>query len=68
MKRPGTIKFKAMVERLQAKEAARVEVKRLWAEMCSFDEIPPDASFVVFSNDNPFEAQYNKAMAEYVIM
>ena len=45
-------------------EAARAEVKRLWLALCEHDNMVPSA-FVIPSSDNPFLAEYNKAMGVY---
>ena len=42
----------------------RFTVRRCWKSMCEHDGIDPGASFVVFSDDNPFQPYYNKALQE----
>jgi hypothetical protein len=46
--------------------ALRIAVKAAWDKACEHDKIDPKASFVVFSKTNPYEAFYQKAMAEYL--
>lgn len=41
----------------------RFVVKNLWNKMCKHDGIDPKSTFVVFSQTNPFTAEYNDAMA-----
>ena len=41
----------------------RFVVKNLWNKMCAHDKVDPKNNFVVFSEDNPFIAEYNEAMA-----
>lgn len=41
----------------------RFVVKSLWNKMCAHDKVDPKGTFVVFSNSNPFAADYNDAMA-----
>ena len=36
-------------------------IKELWRKACKHDGIPEDSSFVVFSEDNPYLTDYNKA-------
>lgn len=40
---------------------AYADLKALWRAACEFDDISADGKFVVFSEDNPFAAQYNAA-------
>lgn len=44
----------------------RDQVRAAWRKACEHDGFPVDAQFVVFSDTNPFEAEYNAAMAEYL--
>ena len=37
-------------------------VKDTWIEMCQYDGICPDAKFVEFSRDNPFQSKYEVRM------
>jgi hypothetical protein len=46
--------------------------KRVWQDACKHDDIPPNSSFVVFSEDNPFvrfinliQKRLNEAEAAY---
>ena len=39
--------------------------KALWVKACEHDGIPPDSSFVVFSDDNPWVPLRDKAMRGY---
>jgi hypothetical protein len=39
-----------------------LNIKELWAKACEYDNIPADSKFVVFSNDNPYVADYNRAV------
>jgi hypothetical protein len=39
-------------------------VKNLWNKMCAHDKIDPQATFVVFSDSNPYTVDYNNAMAK----
>lgn len=43
----------------QAKERAA----ELWIKMCQWDGASPDSRFVVFSETNPYQAEYDAAMA-----
>lgn len=42
----------------------KLQVKMLWNKMCRHDGIDPQAQFVVFSDSNPFQCDYNDAMAQ----
>lgn len=42
----------------------RFVVKNLWNKMCAHDKLDPKSTFVVFSDTNPFTADYNNAMAK----
>lgn len=39
------------------------QVKALWNRMCAHDKIDPKSTFVNFSERNPFQREYNDAMA-----
>lgn len=55
----------ADVRRLREKiSELRGIVKIRWARACRYDKIPSDSTFVVFSEDNPYESAYNDAMHE----
>jgi hypothetical protein len=41
----------------------RFVVKNLWNKMCQHDKIDPQSQFVVFSDTNPYQKDYNDAMA-----
>jgi len=41
-------------------------VKRTWESACKHDGIDPAASFVVFSDDNPYKPFCQLAMQEYL--
>lgn len=42
----------------------KLQVQYLWDRMCAADRIlSHKANFVVFSKNNPFQSQYNEAMA-----
>ena len=41
-------------------------VRAAWASACKHDGIDPAASFVVFSDDNPFIPFHARAMTEYL--
>jgi hypothetical protein len=45
-------------------QAAGAEVTRLWRLACLHDNIGTASQFVVFSKDNPFNAEYNAAVKE----
>jgi len=45
---------------------ASYTISELWQKACEYDGIPIDAKFVVFSDDNPWQKQYNKAMTLYI--
>jgi hypothetical protein len=47
------------------KEEARLAARALWVKACRHDDIPTDAKFVTFSQRNPFDKPYNKAMEKY---
>lgn len=47
----------------EATNPQRFVVKNLWNKMCAHDKIDPKSNFVVFSDANPFSAEYNKAMS-----
>lgn len=42
----------------------RRDVLRLWKLGCEFDNIDPTEKFVVWSNDNPYQADYDRATLE----
>ena len=42
----------------------RQAIRQLWVKMCEHDGIDPNASFVLFSDDNPYTPFYNNAMKE----
>lgn len=50
------------------KQAAKLIVQDLWRRACKFDGIEPGASFVVFSASNPWEARYNLAVQQYLLV
>jgi hypothetical protein len=39
-------------------------VKNLWNKMCAHDKIDPRATFVAFSDSNPYTRAYNEAMVK----
>lgn len=39
-----------------------MRLKEIWIKACEWDSINPDAKFVVFSDENPWAARYNKAV------
>ena len=40
-------------------------VRQLWCKMCEHDGIEPNASFVIFSDDNPYQRFHDAAMNQY---
>ena len=44
---------------METRNAKRLR-KALWLKACRFDSIPPDSSFIVFSDDNPYLKRYNR--------
>ena len=44
----------------------RLEVRRLWNLACKWENIPANPRFVVFSNDNPYQKEYNEAMMKWM--
>jgi hypothetical protein len=44
----------------------RAQVQITWQVACKADGIDPKSTFVVFSDHNPFEAQYNLRMKAYL--
>jgi hypothetical protein len=44
-------------------EQARDRAAELWLKMCEWDNVSPDSPFVVFSETNPYQAEYDAAMA-----
>jgi len=40
-------------------------IKACWIRACRFDQISIDAKFVIFSDDNPHLARYNKYIRMY---
>ena len=40
-------------------------VGSIWLKMCEHDGIDPTATFVVFSDDNPYKVFYNSALRQY---
>jgi hypothetical protein len=48
---------------LSIENPRKLQAAYLWDRMCRFDKIDPKSNFVAFSNDNPFQRQYNEAMA-----
>lgn len=64
MSRTGNRQLKVL-ERCDAANRlimARREAHRLWTACCEHDGIPVDTSFAVFSKDNPYVAEHQKAM------
>jgi hypothetical protein len=43
-------------------DAARANVRKLWIQMCEHDRVPTDSRFVVFTDLNPFFAEYQIAV------
>jgi hypothetical protein len=44
-------------------QQARQRAAELWKKMCQWDNVPTDSSFVVFTETNPYQAEYDAAMA-----
>lgn len=53
---------------LNSIDATKVMVEDLWNKCCKFDSIEADASFVVFSDENPFVNGYNIAIGNLMIL
>ena len=52
--------LKTLREARAVKTIANMQHRReLWRLACEYDQIPPESSFVVFSNDNPFAKELN---------
>ena len=47
-------------------ENTRIDVRRLWRKACKHEGIDPKSKFVVFSNENPWNDDYNAAMSKYL--
>jgi hypothetical protein len=43
---------------------AKRQVKHQWEACCKHDNVAYNSNFVVFSNDNPHQAAYQKAMSK----
>lgn len=50
--------------KLECTNPRKLQVKMLWNKMCRHDDVDPVSTFVVFSDSNPFAADYNEAMAK----
>jgi hypothetical protein len=44
----------------EATNPQRFVLKNLWVKMCAHDKLDPKSNFVVFSDSNPFSAEYNR--------
>jgi hypothetical protein len=42
--------------------ASKWTLRQLWDKACEYDRIPPKASFVVFSDHNPWKRKYDRAV------
>ena len=49
-------------------EPQRLKVRKLWQQACRYEKIDPKSKFVGFSNDNPFNKDYNYEMNKYMNM
>lgn len=47
------------------REKARLKAKALWIKGCKHDGINPSEKFVCWSQGNPYDKPYNKAMMVY---
>jgi len=45
-------------------QAGRNTIRALWRKMCEHDGIDPEASFAVFSPDNPYQPFYEPALRQ----
>ena len=61
-KHSGRIEVKPALKVLAGLQAT---YKAAWVSACKHDNIEPTASFVVFSDDNPFVPFYEKGLSEY---
>jgi hypothetical protein len=66
-------RLEAKVRQKQAAEAARrrrrwAEVERLWEKCCKAERIDTGVEFAGFSQDNPYLAKYQEAIATYTTM
>lgn len=48
------------------KRDMRELLKELWKQACEYDDIEPEAKFVVFSDDNPYLPKYNKYLSMFL--
>jgi len=48
-------------------ERAKHLVKLAWEKMCEHDGIEPNSKFVVFGDNNPFQAEYHQAWIAYLV-
>ena len=46
-------------------DTLRGRMRLLWVKACHWDNIAPQCKFVVFSRENPHQAEYDKAMRAY---
>jgi len=44
-------------------EQAKERAAELWLKMCQWDGISPDSPFVIFSETNPYQGEYDSAIA-----
>jgi hypothetical protein len=49
-------------------EKARLDARALWVKACNYDGIPTDAKFVAFSQRNPFDKPYCKAIMKWEML
>ena len=50
-----------MTEQTQSIGELRNQMRLLWAQACSWEGIHPNSPMVVFSNENPYQAKYDRA-------
>ena len=51
---------------LSGSQDIRRLLKALWLKSCRHDEISPDAKFVAFSAENPYQERYNRIVGLYM--
>ncbi len=44
----------------------REKVRLLWGQACCWDDVHPSSPMVVFSDDNPYSADYNEAYTKWM--
>ena len=56
---------RALVDTGEAGDNPRGRMRMWWTKACLWDGISPRFSFVVFSSENPYQQEYDRAYREY---